>query len=95
MYILQANTARMSVKKRVLNSSTVAVNIGPWQQHVRSARISKKKSGEIRDQMRSQSNQQQYATYTNAATASKGNTAMGSMGTGAGMPGLTKTETKS
>ena len=54
----------------------------------------KEKSGEIRDQMRSQSNQQQYATYANAATASKGNTAMGGMGTGAGMPGLTKTETK-
>ena len=44
--------------------------------------------------MRSQSNQQQYATYANAATASKGNTANGGMGTGAGVPGLTKTETK-
>ena len=54
----------------------------------------KKKSGEIRDQMRSQSNQQQYTTYANAATASKGNTASRGTGTGAGVPGLTKTETK-
>ena len=44
--------------------------------------------------MQSQSNQQQYATYANAATVSKGNTAVGGMGTGAGVPGLTKTETK-
>ena len=44
--------------------------------------------------MRSQSNQQQYATYVNAATASKGNTAGRGMGTGVGVPGLTKTETK-
>ena len=54
----------------------------------------KKRSGEIRDQIRSQSHQQQYATYADATIASKGNTAGRGMGTSAGVPGLSKSETK-
>ena len=50
----------------------------------------KKRSGEIRDQVLSQSHQQQYATYADATITSKGNTADRGRGTGAGVPGLSK-----
>ena len=52
----------------------------------------KKRSGEIRDQIRSQSHQQQYISYADATSANKGNTA--GKGMGNGVPGLTKQETK-
>ena len=52
----------------------------------------KKRSGEIRDQIRSQSHQQQYTSHTDAASAIKGNTAGRGMETS--VPGLTKQETK-
>ena len=54
----------------------------------------KKRSGEIRDKIRSQSHQQQHATYADATITSKGNTADRGMGISAGVPGLSKAETK-
>ena len=52
----------------------------------------KKRSGAIRDQIRAQTHQQQFTSYADATSATKGNNAGRSMG--GGVPGLSKDETK-